>query len=339
MAENLHNEYASLVGELKEQILYLQELGVENLAVDLPELDARFQNTDLRQIQNPKSKIQNQLERFVPETPIVAPTVSKTEQPVAKSEPATARQSLLEKSKLSRLPSVPKRAASNSSFQTQNPESTKIEDMPKQKTTAEENLSQSLFGDITQTLPDANETLEDIRLDIGNCTRCPLWEGRTKIVHSEGNPEADLVFVGEAPGANEDAEARPFVGRAGQLLNKIIEAIGMKREDVFIGNINRCRPPGNRTPTLPEAHTCRPFLLREIAVIRPKVIVVLGNTATQNLLDTKVGITKLRGEFQDYYGVKVMPTFHPAYLLRDPSKKRETWEDMKKVREEMNKLK
>ena len=211
--------------------------------------------------------------------------------------------------------------------------------MPKQKTTAEENLSQSLFGDITETLPNAGETLEDIRLDIGNCTRCPLWEGRTKIVHSEGNLGADLVFVCEAPGDNEDAEGRPFVGRAGQLLNKIIEAIGLKREDVFIGNINRCRPPGNRTPTLPEAHTCRPFLLREIAGIRPKVIVVLGNTATQNLLDTKIGITKLRGEFQNYYGVKVMPTFHPAYLLRDPSKKRETWEDMKKVREELNKLK
>jgi uracil-DNA glycosylase family 4 len=340
MAENLQNEYASLVGELKEQILYLQELGVENLAVDLPALEAKFQNAPA--IQKPKADDRRtpNLERFVPDAPIIAPpTVSKPEQPVAKSEPNTVRQSLLEKSKLSRIPSLPKRATFNSSFQTQNPEPKRDEIMPKQKTTAEENLSQSLFGDITQTLPDAGETLEDIRLDIGNCTRCPRWEGRTNIVHSEGNPNADLVFVGEAPGANEDAEGRPFVGRAGQLLNKIIEAIGMKREDVFIGNINRCRPPGNRTPTLPEAHTCRPFLLREIAVIRPKVIVVLGNTATQNLLDTKVGITKLRGEFQDYYGVKVMPTFHPAYLLRDPSKKRETWEDMKKVREEMNKLK
>jgi DNA polymerase len=141
------------------------------------------------------------------------------------------------------------------------------------------------------------------------------------------------MFVGEAPGANEDAEGRPFVGKAGQLLNKIIESIGMKREDVFIGNVNRCRPPQNRQPTPLEAATCKPFLLREIAVIRPKVIVVLGNTATQNLLGTKVGITKLRGDFQDYFGVKVMPTFHPAYLLRDPSKKRETWEDMKKVRD------
>jgi len=145
-----------------------------------------------------------------------------------------------------------------------------------------------------------------------------------------------LMFVGEAPGANEDAEGVPFVGRAGELLNKIIAGIGLKREDVLVGNVNRCRPPGNRTPTLPEAHTCRPFLKREIAVVRPKVIVVLGNTATQNLLDTKVGITKLRGEFQDYFGINVMPTFHPAYLLRDPTKKREVWEDMKKVRDFLN---
>lgn len=342
MAENLHNKYASLIGELKEQILYLQELGVENLDVDLPELDAKFQNSNAAQRPKTEDRKPN-LERFVPQTPIVAPPVSKTETPpVVRSEPNTVRQSLLEKSKLSRLPSLPKRAPTVPSFQAENqiPESAEVEEtMPKQKTTAEENLSQSLFGDITETLPDANETLEDIRLDIGNCTRCPLWEGRTKIVHSEGNPNSDLVFVGEAPGANEDAEARPFVGKAGQLLNKIIEAIGLKREDVFIGNINRCRPPGNRTPTLPEAHTCRPFLLREIAVIRPKIIVVLGNTATQNLLDTKIGITKLRGEFQNYYGVKVMPTFHPAYLLRDPTKKRETWEDMKKVRAELDKLK
>ncbi|MEJ7699575.1 MAG: uracil-DNA glycosylase [Pyrinomonadaceae bacterium] len=191
----------------------------------------------------------------------------------------------------------------------------------------------SLFGEMAQTLPESTETIEEIRLDIGNCIRCPLCESRTKIVHSEGNREANLMFVGEAPGANEDAEGRPFVGKAGQLLNKIIESIGMKREDVFIGNVNRCRPPQNRQPTPLEAATCKPFLLREIAVIRPKVIVVLGNTATQNLLGTKVGITKLRGDFQDYFGVKVMPTFHPAYLLRDPSKKRETWEDMKKVRD------
>ena len=141
------------------------------------------------------------------------------------------------------------------------------------------------------------------------------------------------MFVGEAPGADEDAQARPFVGRAGQLLTKIIEAIGYKREEVLIGNVNRCRPPGNRPPTADEAAMCKPFLLREIASVQPEVIVVLGNTATHNLLETKQGITRLRGNFQNYKGVPVMPTFHPAYLLRDPSKKRETWDDLKKVRD------
>jgi DNA polymerase len=141
------------------------------------------------------------------------------------------------------------------------------------------------------------------------------------------------MFVGEAPGADEDIQARPFVGRAGQLLTKIIEAIGFKREEVLIGNVNRCRPPGNRAPMPDEVAMCKPFLLREIAVVQPEVIVVMGNTAMKNLLDIREGITRVRGTFQDYRGIKVMPTFHPAYLLRDPSKKRETWEDLKKVRD------
>ncbi len=179
----------------------------------------------------------------------------------------------------------------------------------------------------------SSETFESIWADIGNCTRCPLYEARTHIVHTDGNHRARLMFVGEAPGADEDAQARPFVGRAGQLLTKIIEAIGFRREEVLIGNVNRCRPPANRPPTPEEAATCKPFLLREIAAVRPEVIVVLGNTAMRNLLDTKVGITKLRGHFQEYQGAKVMPTFHPAYLLRDPSKKKETWADLKKVRD------
>jgi uracil-DNA glycosylase len=202
----------------------------------------------------------------------------------------------------------------------------------------------TLFGEITPkdelSLPREGETLEDIRRDIGDCMRCALCcEARHTIVHSEGNPTARLMFVGEAPGADEDAQGRPFVGRAGQLLNKIIEAIGLKREDVFIGNVNRCRPLNNRTPTSAEAAICKPFLLREIAIVRPEVIVVLGNTAMHNLLDTKEGITKVRGQFKDYKGLKVMPTFHPAYLLRDPSKKRETWDDMKKVRDYLSKAK
>lgn len=202
---------------------------------------------------------------------------------------------------------------------------------------AKANPLETLFGDIFQPpedrLPESNETFEVIHADIGDCTRCPLSDGRTHVVHTEGNRKARLMFVGEAPGADEDAQARPFVGRAGQLLTKIIEAIGLKREEVLIGNVNRCRPPGNRAPTQEEASMCKPFLLREIAVARPEVIVVLGNTAMKNLLDTKEGITRLRGRLQNYKGIKVMPTFHPAYLLRDPSKKRETWEDLKKVRD------
>ena len=197
----------------------------------------------------------------------------------------------------------------------------------------------TLFGDLTPAsakLTRSTETLEDIHREIGDCTRCPLYEQRTHVVHTEGNRKARLMFVGEAPGADEDAQARPFVGRAGQLLTKIIEAIGLKREEVLIGNVNRCRPPGNRAPTIEEASTCKPFLLREIAVAQPEVIVVLGNTAMKNLLDTREGITRLRGNFQDYKGIKVMPTFHPAYLLRDPSKKRETWEDLKKVRDHLD---
>ncbi|MDT4967972.1 MAG: uracil-DNA glycosylase [Acidobacteriota bacterium] len=195
---------------------------------------------------------------------------------------------------------------------------------------------ETLFGEVAPAtesgLPCNTESLEDIWNDIGDCTRCPLAAGRTHIVNSHGNRNARLMFVGEAPGADEDAQARPFVGRAGQLLTKIIEAIGIKREEVLIGNVNRCRPPQNRPPTPEEAKTCKPFILREIAVVKPDVIVVLGNTAMKNLLDAKEGITKLRGQFQDYHGIKVMPTFHPAYLLRDPSKKREAWEDMKMVR-------
>jgi DNA polymerase len=195
--------------------------------------------------------------------------------------------------------------------------------------------SQDLFTDVApvRSLAPPTETLEQIWHDIGDCTRCGLCEGRTQVVHTHGNHKARLMFVGEAPGADEDIQGKPFVGRAGQLLTKMIEAMGMKREDVIIGNVNRCRPPGNRQPTLEEAAICRPFLFREISAIRPEVIVVMGNTALRNLLELREGITRVRGQFRDFRGIKVMPTFHPAYLLRDPSKKRETWEDLKKVRD------
>ena len=199
--------------------------------------------------------------------------------------------------------------------------------------------SQTLFDDeptSATSIPVSNETLEEIWSDIGDCTRCGLCSGRTQVVNTHGNHKARLMFVGEAPCADEDIQGKPFVGRAGQLLTKMIEAMGMKREDVIIGNVNRCRPPGNRQPTLEEAAICRPFLFREIATVRPEVIVVMGNTALRNLLEIKAGISSIRGRFHDYHGIPVMPTFHPAYLLRDPSKKRETWEDLKKVMEHLD---
>ncbi len=181
----------------------------------------------------------------------------------------------------------------------------------------------------------SDDSLEKIREDIGDCTRCKLHEARTKIVFGEGNPKAELMFVGEGPGADEDATGRPFVGAAGKLLDKIIEAIGFKRDDVYIANVVKCRPPQNRKPEKDESSTCQQFLYRQIDVIRPKVIVSLGNTPLESLIGLKLGITKARGQFYDYHGIQLMATFHPAYLLRDPTKKREVWEDMKKVRAEL----
>ncbi len=333
----MNEEFSQLAADIREQIAYLGELGADGFAVELPEtlLSSQSGVSGLKPAaQNQSAEISRErLEKFIPDFAELKIAQPAKPAPTEPPKETPTRRGILEQTKLSRLPSLPKRESFVNNFQPNEPRENK--DMPAKKII--ESPTESLFGDFIQKLPESNETLEQIRADIGDCKRCPLWEGRTNIVHSTGNQQADLMFVGEAPGADEDAQGKPFVGRSGQLLTKIIESIGIKREDVFIGNINRCRPPGNRAPTLPEAHTCRPFLTREIAVVRPKVIVVMGNTAMKNLLDTKEGITKLRGEFQDYYGVKVMPTFHPAYLLRDPSKKREVWEDMKKVRDELSK--
>ena len=185
------------------------------------------------------------------------------------------------------------------------------------------------------TIGQVPDSLDAIRSELGECTRCRLHERRRTIVFGEGNPNADLMFVGEGPGADEDRLGRPFVGAAGQLLDKIIEAIGLKREQVYIANVVKCRPPDNRTPEADEAETCQPFLLRQIESVNPKIIVCLGATPARYLLGLQGGITRNRGSFHDFKGIKVMPTFHPAYLLRDATKKREVWDDMKKVRAEL----
>ena len=173
--------------------------------------------------------------------------------------------------------------------------------------------------------------LNDVRTDLGDCRRCDLHGGRKNIVFGEGNPHAELVFVGEAPGADEDAQGRPFVGRAGQLLTKIIEAMKLGRQDVYICNILKCRPPGNRNPGATEIAACEPFLVKQLASIRPKVICALGTFATQTLLKSDVAISLLRGRFHRYHDIPLMPTYHPAYLLRNPSQKRQVWEDVQKI--------
>ena len=178
------------------------------------------------------------------------------------------------------------------------------------------------------------DQLADIRADIGDCTRCKLHRlGRTQVVFGVGNPEADLMFVGEAPGHDEDVQGIPFIGRAGQLLTKIIEAIELTREDVYIANVIKCRPPQNRNPEPDEVETCEPFLFRQIDTIKPRVIVALGTFAARTLLRTLDPISRLRGRVYDYRGAKLIPTFHPAYLLRNPASKRDVWEDMKVVRD------
>ena len=178
----------------------------------------------------------------------------------------------------------------------------------------------------------AEERLRLIREERGDCTRCRLHGGRTTLVYGVGNPDAALMFVGEAPGRDEDLQGIPFVGRAGQLLTRIIEAIDLRRDDVYIANVIKCRPPDNRNPQPDEVRTCEPFLFAQIDAIRPRVIVAMGSFAARTLLRTEDAISRLRGRVFEFRGARLIPTFHPAFLLRSPDRKRDVWEDMKKVR-------
>jgi uracil-DNA glycosylase len=188
----------------------------------------------------------------------------------------------------------------------------------------------------TITQPEDREAaLRLIREDIGDCTRCALHKGRNKIVFADGDPQARLMFVGEGPGADEDAQGLPFVGRAGQLLNNMIAAMGLKREEVYIANIVKCRPPGNRTPEPEEANTCSPFLFRQIDVVRPEVIVALGATAATYLLGQRQPLAGLRGRLHSFRGARLIVTYHPAFLLRDPRQKKEAWADLQIAMKEL----
>ncbi len=192
--------------------------------------------------------------------------------------------------------------------------------------------AESLFSSVDRVKDDR---LLKIREDIGDCTRCKLHKGRNKIVYGDGNPKAQIVFVGEGPGADEDKQGLPFVGRAGKLLTQMIEAMGLQRQDVYICNVVKCRPPENRPPEPDEVATCSPFLMRQIDVIAPKVIVCLGAVAAKTLLNTTRGISQFRGEWLEWRGHKLMATYHPAYLLRNPPAKSEVWKDLQKVMAEV----
>ena len=221
------------------------------------------------------------------------------------------------------------------------------EEMPANKSavanrTVEEPVFEVMTPRLEQGIADPVAALKLIREDLGDCTRCKLHkQGRKQIVFGVGNPGADLMFVGEGPGADEDAQGEPFVGRAGQLLNNMIKAMGLQREEVYIANVVKCRPPGNRTPERDECETCSPFLMRQIAVVRPKVIVALGAVAAKNLLAINAPMSELRGRFYDFLppgvrgadwqGAKLAVTYHPAFLLRDPRQKGEAWKDLQMV--------
>jgi uracil-DNA glycosylase len=184
----------------------------------------------------------------------------------------------------------------------------------------------------------SDESLDLIRADLKDCRRCKLWPGRKNIVFGSGNPHAELMFVGEAPGADEDEQGLPFVGRAGQLLTKIIESIDVRREDVFICNILKCRPPGNRNPEIDEIAACEQFLFRQLAAVKPKIICAVGAYGVQTLLRTTESIGRLRGRLLDYRGAKLVATYHPAYLLRNPMEKRKVWDDMLVIRKYLDSL-
>jgi len=298
-------EISELIADVREQVLYMKELGIDAFDAGL------FASVGAMHLL-PTA------ERQPTPSPTVIPV--KLEQNTAPDEPKP--------SGVSRLASLPSLSARIPPKKPEMPQTSdnmpKVQDEP------------TALAERPQAADTNTDAIMSIRSEIGpDCTRCKLATlGRSRVVNSVGNFSARLMFVGEAPGADEDEQGEPFVGRAGQLLTDIIEkGLQIPRKDVFIGNINRCRPPGNRAPEPDETVACKPFLLKEIAVVQPKVIVVLGATAAHNLLETKVPIGKLRGQFHDYQGSKVMPTFHPAYLLRDPHKKREVWEDMKMVRD------
>jgi uracil-DNA glycosylase len=282
---------AAIADKITQRLTYYQDLGIQLF------YRTRTDNgTDISGCANPNSNPQEAIEAHSYSVATDFP-----EEPLPKSPAKTA------------LPATPRVIAT--------PAPPKIEILPKAS-------GVSLFDSVNR-IP--NDTLLKVREDLGECTRCKLHSTRKTIVFADGNPKAELVFVGEGPGHDEDIQGLPFVGRAGKLLNQMIEAMGLQRKDVYICNVVKCRPPENRLPERDEVECCSPFLLRQLDVISPKVIVCLGACSAQTLLQTNRGISHFRGQWLEFRGHKLMATYHPAYLLRNPAAKSEVWKDLQKV--------
>lgn len=338
---------AEVVYQLREQLEFYREIGIGDLG-DSQTPAARVLGVRPNPPLKPETAVEASAETLQPSTEAAIATATPQETPEATT---ASTQENTEEAAPAAPPATPIPApplATDSLLPVESPQV-----LPAPPVATAPPAAQGLFREVLfqqESPPEAptdglprlslyqDASLDAIRADLGDCTRCKLHAGRRRIVFGEGNPQARLMFVGEGPGADEDASGRPFVGAAGQLLDKIIKAIEMRRDEVYIANVVKCRPPGNRTPERDEVETCEPFLFRQIACIRPRVIVTLGAPAFQCLFNSRESISRARGAFREWHGIRVMPTFHPAFLLRSPEKKREVWEDMKKVRDYLQTL-
>jgi len=301
--EQESSEIGALARELRRHVALLRSTGVYGLGTDTPEAPTPIAKSPAAPAVSDSPSAEPRITERAPEPKPIFP-----QQAAAELQTTSTRE---EKPEITTVPAP----------------------LPVTKPPASAEPNNSAIPASAQPQPGAFESLEALRTHIGDCTRCPLHaQGRQHIVFGVGNPQADIMFIGEAPGAHEDRQGVPFVGKAGELLTRIIEG-GMKRsrDDVYIANVIKCRPPQNRDPSPEEVATCRPFILQQIDLVNPKVIVTLGRVAAQALLQTKRSITHMRGEWQELKGVPVMPTFHPAYLLRNPAGKRQVWSDIQEV--------
>lgn len=306
---NVNDEFTKIEKQVRQHLETERAFGIDSLASSTP----------------PPAQAQSQSAKETPVSKAPAAQMSAEETPAEKTPPSPAPVPAPVPSPAPSEPPSARKAPVKSA-----PTSVSIQsDIFSQPTPA---------GGASTTEPETTETpeqkrsaLDELAAELADCDRCPLAQTRTKLVFGAGSPSARLMFVGEAPGRDEDAQGIPFIGRAGKLLDRIIIAMGLTRDEVYIGNILKCRPPENRNPNASEVVQCLPFLKRQIGIIRPDLIVCLGGVAAQTLLETKQGIGKLRGRFLDYAGTKLLCTYHPAYLLRNPHAKGDVWEDMQKA--------